>query len=409
MNPDFTNWERKLKKINWDTNPIVTPHSSENFLFNCRKHHWLPATFISKIPFELILNLSKPGSKVYDPFSGIGTTFFQALLLNRIPYATDINRVCIEYMRSMRTLFNPNLDLDLLKERIDQISMSYICNTDYVKGTPAFVQISKLKPWYSKKTLNQLSYLFIEEEVCEDPSLKALIRISNSAILKMSCCQNRGYGYIADNVHPMPSQIRDKNAIFFFKKHAGNLIQELSDNTKNFSTNFKNNYIKVSTRNTILHCDSRHAKIPKKNTIDLVVTSPPYPNMVDYVKSQRLSYYYFGLDMNTDLKNEIGSRNSRSKKDCLNVYLGDMNKINENVAEKVKPDGFVCYIVPKFSINNDNNANRKKIVQTMMHTMENFNLNKKLEIERIIPNFRRINNSKWVTLEKESIIIFQKK
>ena len=408
MNSSFINWKRELKNVNWDSSPFVPTCNGEIYPFNCRKHHWLPATFISKIPFELIQNLSKPGSKVYDPFSGIGTTFFQALLLNRIPYATDINSVCIEYMQSMFTLFNPNLDLHIYKDKIDQISNSYHSNINYINRTPDFVHITELKPWYSKKTLNQLSYLFIEEEKCEDPSLKAIIRISNSAILKMSCCQNRGYGYVADNVHPSQSQIHDKNAILFFKKHAYNLIHEISINTIKLPIDFKKSYFKVAKGNKILHCDSRHAKIPRKETIDLIVTSPPYPNMVDYVKSQRLSYYYFGFDMKADLKKEIGSRNFRSKKDCLSDYLDDMNKINENVAEKVKTGGFVCYVVPKFSINSNNNVNRKTIVQTMMDTMENFNLTKNLEIERTIPNYRRINNSKWVTLEKESIFIFQK-
>ena len=65
------------------------------------------------------------------------------------------------------------------------------------------------------------------------------------------------------------------------------------------------------------------------------------------------------------------------KRSCLKEYLDNMNKISENVAEKVKTEGFVCQIVRKFSINNNNNSNRKKVVRNMMRRMEDFNLTKK--------------------------------
>ena len=49
------------------------------------------------------------------------------------------------------------------------------------------------------------------------------------------------------------------------------------------------------------------------NSVDLVITSPPYPNMTDYVTSQRLSYYFLGLGLADksrlkDLDLEIGPR-----------------------------------------------------------------------------------------------------
>ena len=79
-----------LKNINWNfyQRSGFAPHEMQPF--NCRRHHWYPATFVPEIPFTLIEVLTSPNAVVYDPFAGIGTTYFQALLLNRRPLSTEM-------------------------------------------------------------------------------------------------------------------------------------------------------------------------------------------------------------------------------------------------------------------------------------------------------------------------------
>lgn len=103
-----------LKKVNWNFYQKATFFPYEIAPFNCRKYHWFPATFVPEIPFTLIEVLTLSDAVVYDPFGGIGTTYFQALLLNRRPLATEICKVAIEYMRSLFILFNPETNFDRL-------------------------------------------------------------------------------------------------------------------------------------------------------------------------------------------------------------------------------------------------------------------------------------------------------
>jgi len=49
------------------------------------------ACFKSQLPGFFIERLSGPGDRVYDPFSGRGTTAVQAALTGRAPAANDIN------------------------------------------------------------------------------------------------------------------------------------------------------------------------------------------------------------------------------------------------------------------------------------------------------------------------------
>ena len=78
-----------LRSTNWSFRSRFYQQTGGLPLFDCRRHHWFPATFIPEIPFTLIEVLTKPGALVYDPFAGIGTTFFQACLLYTSPSPRD--------------------------------------------------------------------------------------------------------------------------------------------------------------------------------------------------------------------------------------------------------------------------------------------------------------------------------
>lgn len=181
-----------FENINWNFYQTSAFSPYEVRPFNCRKHHWFPATFVPEIPFTLIEVLTLPNAVVYDPFAGIGTTYFQALLLNRKPLATEICKVAIEYMQSLFILFNPEINLDLLKENIKRLFKEFDPQKDYTQNVPRYILIDKLRPWYSEKTLNQLSFLFIKEANCVDKAMKAAMRISISAIFKTTSSQERG-------------------------------------------------------------------------------------------------------------------------------------------------------------------------------------------------------------------------
>jgi DNA modification methylase len=402
-----------LKNINWDfcIKRTVAPH--EEHPFNCRKHHWFPATFVPEIPFTLIEVLTLPGAVVYDPFAGIGTTYFQALLLNRRPLATEICKVAISFMRSLFILFNPKLNLNSTKENIKKMLKDFNPSIDYTSRVPRNVLIDKLRPWYSERTLNQLAFLFIIESECDDKVTKAAMQISISALLKTVSSQQRGWGCIADTMLPKQSQIKDKEVFDLFNKHINILLGDISEHLKCIMPGYGQLYRELSRKQTIFYRDARKIKEIPTDSVDLVVTSPPYPNMADYVTSQRLSYYFLGFDLATknslvDLDIEIGARSRRSRKDSLERYLMDMDAANEAISKRIKRGGYACYVMPIFNADNENNNNRKRIVQKLLSNMDNHDLIKEAEFERLLPSIRRSHNINWATLEREKIYLFRK-
>lgn len=401
-----------LNNINWDFTSKSVAYEGVR-PFNCRKHHWFPATFVPEIPFTLIEILTHPHAKVYDPFSGIGTTYFQALSLNRIPLATEICEVAVQFMKSLLILFNPQLDFELIRSRVKEIIDKFDPDTDYVKdveeNSSVNVLVDKLRPWFHKETFNQLGFLFLQKHYCDDRPTKATIQISISAILKRVCSQDRGWGCIADNVKPKEDQIRKsrKNALSIFYKHVRSLLKDLSGHLLNVTSEYYGLYDDIATEETIFHADTRENGFISDESVDLVVTSPSYPNMTDYVKSQRLSYYLFGVPLSgktDDLILEIGARNKRHRKDALELYLEDMEKTNEILSKKVKQGGYVCFVMPLFG---RNDSKRKHIIEQVILDLQNHFV-KEEEFIRVIPPVRRAHNIKWATLEQEKIFVFRK-
>lgn len=396
-----------LKNINWNFYQRSTFSPHEVHPFNCRRHHWYPATFVPEIPFTLIEVLTLPNAVVYDPFAGIGTTYFQALLLNRKPIATEICSVAVEYMRSLFILFNPEITFDRLKWDFKEMRKDFNPRKDYTSNVPKNVLIDKLRPWYSENTLKQLSFLFIKEASCSDKAMKAAMQISISAILKTVSSQDRGWGCIADNVLPKQKQVKDKEVFDLFNKQVNRLFKDISEYLKYVMYGYDSLYKELSEKQTIFHEDVRECKEIPNNFVDLVVTSPPYPNMTDYVTSQRLSYYFLGFDL-TDRDLEIGARSRRARKDSIDRYLEVMQRANEVISQKIKSGGYACYVMPAFNMDNKNNSNRRRIVQKVLSSMDEYDLIKEEEYERILPTIRRSHNIKWASLEREKIYLFRK-
>ena len=402
-----------LKNINWNfyQTGAFAPH--EVYPFNCRKHHWYPATFVSEIPFTMVEILTLPNAVVYDPFGGIGTTYFQALLLNRKPLATEICRVAIEYMRSLFVLFNPEIDLNRIRSNIETTLRDFNEHEDYTSDVPKRVLVNRLLHWYSERTLNQLCFLFNRMAASRSGTIKAAMGISISAILKMVSSQNRGWGCIADNMLPKKEQIKDKGVFDMFRKHMNGLLDDISGHLNCVMQGYNRLYREISTQQTIFHEDVRVCESIPDNSVDLVITSPPYPNMTDYVTSQRLSYYFWGFDLIDkssvkDVGMEIGARSRRSRTDSIDKYFTDMQQANEAISAKIKPGGFACYVMPMFSTDNENNKSRRRIVRRVLSSMDELDLIQEDEYERILPAKRRSHNIKWATLEREKIYLFRK-
>lgn len=407
-----------LNNVNWDFSQKRLTTPNKIYPFDCRHHHWYPATFIPEIPFTLIEVLSKPNATVYDPFGGIGTTYFQSLLLQRSPITTEICSVAVNYMKALFNLFNPDIKWSNVTKDLDALLNSYDANRNYITDLPDIILIDGLIPWYSKNTFNQIAFLYSElYRIEQNETLKSLLEISISANLKSSSSQDRGWGCIADNVIPKEKQITDKNFIKNVKNHSNRLINDVKKHITFLTNSYTVFYNELSYDSTIYHTDVRKASMIPDSSIDLLITSPPYPNMADYVTSQRLSYYLSGYEVNPsdiratpDFEMEIGARRKRFKSTSLDKYETDMKEVNISISKQMKIGGLACFVLPEFNKDNENNINRRQIISdVLLHLEQECGFERMEEFVRVLPTKRRHHNQKWARLDKEKIYIFQRK
>jgi DNA modification methylase len=399
-----------LDSINWTFSTPFSVGRSGMHLFDCRRHHWYPATFIPEIPYTLIEVLSKPGAVIYDPFGGIGTSVFQSLLLGREPYATELGRVAVDFIQSMWTLFQGQSDLSKMLSDFEKMKSRYNEKVDYAKAlAKSTVRVELLRPWFSPQTFNQLMYLALIEHKKRHPESKAAMRIAFSATLKAACAQDRGWGCIADNMLPRPVQLKKpRNALDQFGRKLASLLKDIGDVRQALPSRTLQFLSAINVDSRVQRGDLRTSQLVPNAGVDLVVTSPPYPNMTDYALSQRLSYYWLGSDPTSDLVEEIGARRKRNVSTALQKYLTEMKDVMKLISIKLRSGGYACFVMPEFESDKHNNNERRRVVQECLAFLPANGLVLEQELQRILPSRRRHHNQKWTTLERELIFVYRK-
>lgn len=396
---DINDITHKLHNINWNFDFNINYSSDSLYPFDCRKHYSYPATFIPEIPYTLIEILSHKGDTVLDPFGGIGTTFIQSLLLERNPISCDINPIATNVCSALYELFDPNLDHEALKRKLLAFCSDYDETTDYTINTT--VQQKELSDWYEKETFNKICYFISQYNTIQDILLRNVLKLVISSMLSTLSSQNKGWAYIADNVKPKDDEYRSKPVFEIYKTRIKLLFSEIEVHLKNQTETFKNFYSKTTESQRIFNSSIVDVNISK---VDLIVTSPPYPKMIDYVKSQRMAFNFLNQKYSDYTGHEVGARCRRSNKNALAEYKASMDIINKHLCDLLKIGGFFCLVLPDYAESDQ----RKSIIDSMIKSYEEYGLTLIDEFKRYIPSHRRTISIQWASLVNEKIIIFRK-
>ncbi len=333
------NFIYELKRIDWD-------FTGKNGIKGFAAYHWYPARFVPQIPGILINYLCKPGGVVLDPFCGSGTTLVEAFKFGRRAVGIDLNPTAVLMTKAKLKPFNErgfSSYIDLIKKEIEILLTKFegplLSST---KKKPLIPNYKENIFWYHKDTLLELSLIWAVLHNHKNSKYFIVGCAAFSAILKYCCSQEKHWGWVCDNVKP--KHMVYKNAIkkFFKKLNTYKLsakalyceANELQDKKVLISD------IKVYQGDCV-----EVLKNFSKNTFDLVITSPPYYNMTDYILSQRLSSLWFNFDMKTLRTKEIGSRHKRFRKNSLSEYLQRMKDSLWAIAHVLKKGHFCCLII----------------------------------------------------------------
>ncbi len=287
------------------------------------------ACFKPQLPRFFIERLTQPGEVVYDPFMGRGTTLIEAALMGRVPYGNDVNPLSITLARP-RT--NPPEQKQVVK-RLGEIDF-----------TDAGEQPEDLLVFYHVDTLREISalkkYLLTRkasnqmDQVDEWIAMVALNRLTGHSpgffsVYTMPPNQAvsvKSQRKINERRNQMPTY-RDVEKII--AKKSNQLLKEMQREELAKLASVAN-----QARFTTATADATH-ELPAES-VSLVVTSPPFLDIVDYATDNWLRCWFLGIDSST-VKITVPKK--------LEVWQEVMTNVFRELHRLLKPGGHVAFEV----------------------------------------------------------------
>ncbi|MCG0276723.1 MAG: site-specific DNA-methyltransferase [Thermosediminibacteraceae bacterium] len=279
--------------INPPINDIDLNFHNETSTYATHAIHAFAAKFPPQLPRTFIEMLTNPGDVILDPMNGSGTTTLEAYLLNRFGIGCDIDPLAIKIAKAKVTRLN--IDGSEIAEEVCEYAKNLLINEPFLlrealeqrfdEKTKEFINY-----WFLPETQMELMSLMLSIERFErDTPLREFLEVIFSSII---VTKSGGVTRARDLAHSRPHLDINKvpqNAIDMYQKRLlkfATVVSELPDH---------------EPRPIILSCDTKNLELPS-DSVDLVVTSPPYANAIDYMRAHKFSLVWFGIPI-TQLSN----------------------------------------------------------------------------------------------------------
>jgi hypothetical protein len=289
------------------------------------------ACFKPQLPRFFIEHLTVPGDLVYDPFMGRGTTPLEAALLGRAIAGNDLNPLS-------ELLLRPRLELPALEEvhkRLVKLALDNSAKAEF-----------DLSMFYHPSTEGELvslrHYLLMQKATGKEDAVDRWIRMVATNRLT-----GHSVGFFSVYTLP-PNQAttpgnqrkinekrkqrppyRDVKSIIYKKSRS--LLKDISSSDVKRLQSALASALLLSTR------ADRTADIPN-SSVQLVVTSPPFLNVVDYSQDNWLRLWFNGID----LKQVDGKLSVHAS---IEQWRKTMGFVFRELFRVVRPGGFVAFEV----------------------------------------------------------------
>ena len=326
-----------------------------------RPFHPFPARMPLELASILISDLTEPTAQILDPMLGSGTTAIAARQLGRPCFGSDLDPMAVTISKAATSYYSKNT-LERVRDEVLSRAKRLLAQQPYC------VSFERLKmPEESKEFIE---YWFPEESQTQLLSLARAIgeldsaaesRLAWAVFSSLIIAKTATASYATDTSRTRPRRNFEKNVVLPFDAWRRRFREA------EVRMPFVGRKPPVGASCSISVADARALSIPDAS-VDFILTSPPYLNAIDYLRSHKMSLVWMGHDL-TDLRElrgtmcgsargmyqidglptKLESRLSSEivvprKQAIFRRYLSDVRQVFSQVKRVLKPGGVAILV-----------------------------------------------------------------
>jgi hypothetical protein len=289
-----------------------------------RLHPYL-GKYVPQLVEALLGRYVRPGGRVLDPFAGSGTTLVQALESGYDAVGVDIAAFNALLMRVKTASYDPFVLEKELRDAHSRLGSSGRRARGYVEE------------WYAPRAAAELLHFrsLLDEYESADVLRVVLARAARSARLTShfdlefpKTPQRDPYWCHKHRRTCRPVQEANKFLSRYLLDTLGRLkeFQRVRDRSREAE---------------VIHGDSREVALARP--FDGIVTSPPYPGLIDYHEQHRYAYELLGLDDRRE--RELGAATGGTSRAALEAYVDGISDVLRRCADTLVRGAPVVVVV----------------------------------------------------------------
>ncbi|GAB4456283.1 MAG: DNA methyltransferase C1 [Bacteroidales bacterium] len=294
-----------------------------------------------------ILKIQKDET-ILDPMAGSGTTNVEAALMGINSLAIDVSPFC-QFM--IKTKYEAlTIDLKLLEQTKIENKKLF----DFFKQGDVLKRISRIDDDNKIKIYNLAFLAFLD-----------------------------ALGYSKRVVKSNHEQLFDK------------VLPRYIETVKSFLSNKYFDQNKIGKLNVLSDSDALNINL-ENNSVDCVITSPPYSFAIDYVENDKDQLEFLGYNT-TELKNRLIGLKGKTKAQKLENYFADMDSFCFQVSKVLKKSKHFVMIIGS----NTNQTGGIRLEEKIINSAKKYDMPLVKSILKPIKGMRN-------TMKEEYVLIFQK-
>ena len=255
----------------------------ESSAYGSHALHAFAAKFPPQLPRVFIRGLTKPGDSVLDPMMGSGTTIVEALTERRRAVGFDIDPLSVRLVQAKTLPLNVQ-EVSAKGREVVNVALKHMRDTSsldrrlksfFDENTKNFIDF-----WFLPSTQRELMALVLAIQEIDNVIIRRFMELTFSSII---VTKSGGVSIARDLAHTRPH--RD------LTKVPKNAIEQ-------FSIRLRKNTISMAQldadtgRPLVSFGDAKRIPLASES-VDLIVTSPPYANAIDYMRAHKFSLVWF--------------------------------------------------------------------------------------------------------------------